>query len=89
MWGGGGTSVFGGGTSVFGGVTSRRRYGFAGGGRACFRPTAESSDGVVERGWGVVFAVLSAAELCDGVDERVFMVDIQSKILIRRFDIIL
>ena len=51
------------------------RYGFAGGGRACFRPTAESSDGVVERGWGVGVAVLSAAVSCDGVDERVFMVD--------------
>ncbi len=51
------------------------RYGFAGGGRACFRPAAEASDGVVERGWGVGFAVLSAAESCDGVDERVFMVD--------------
>jgi len=51
------------------------RYGFAGGGRACFRPAAESSDGVVERGWGVGFAVLSTAELCNGVDERVFMVD--------------
>ena len=50
-------------------------YGFAGGGRAFFRPAAESSDGVVERGWGVGFAVLSAAELCDGVDEHVFMVD--------------
>jgi len=51
------------------------RYGFTGGGRACFRPAAESSDGVVERGWGVGFAVLSATESCDGVDERVFMVD--------------
>ncbi len=51
------------------------RYGFAGGGRACFRPAAEWSDGVVERGWGVGVAVLSAAVSCDGVDERVFMVD--------------
>ncbi len=51
------------------------RYGFAGGGRACFCPAVESSDGVVERGWGVGFAVLSAAVLCDGVNERVFMVD--------------
>ena len=49
------------------------RCGFAGGGRACFRPAAESSDGVVKRGWGVAFALASAAESCDGVDERVFM----------------
>ena len=51
------------------------RYGFTGGGRACFRPAAESSDGVVERGWGVGFAGLSAAVSCDGVNERVFMVE--------------
>ena len=50
-------------------------YGFAGGGCACFRPAAESSDGVVERGWGVGFAVLFADVSCDGVDERVFIVD--------------
>ena len=47
------------------------RYGFTGGGRACFCPAAESSDGVVERGWGVGFAVLSADVSCDGVDECV------------------
>ena len=51
------------------------RYGFAGGGRACFRPAAKSSNGVVERGWGVGFAVLFADVSCDGVDERVFIVD--------------
>ena len=51
------------------------RYGFAGGGRACFCPAAESSDGVVERGWGGGFAFVAAAVSCDGVDERVFMVD--------------
>ncbi len=51
------------------------RYGFAGGGRACFRPAAESSDGVVERGWVVGVAVLSAAISRDGVDERVFIVE--------------
>ena len=45
------------------------RYGFAGGGRACFHPAAESSYGVVG------FAVLSAAVSCDGVDERIIMVD--------------
>ena len=89
MWGGGGRSIFGGGRSIFGGVTSWRTVWVRRWGRACFRPTAESSDGVVERGWGVVCAVLSAAESCDGVDEHVFMVDNQSKILICRFDIIL
>ncbi len=51
------------------------QYGFVGGGRACFRPAAESSDGVVERGWGVALAVLSAAVSCDGVNERLFMVE--------------
>ncbi len=35
------------------GVQFGVRYGFAGGGRACFRLAAESSDGVVERGWVV------------------------------------
>ena len=45
------------------------RYGFAGGGRACFRPPAESSDGVVERGWVVGVAVISATVSRDGVDE--------------------
>ena len=61
------------------------RYGFVGGGRACFSPAAESSDGVVERGWGGGFAFVAAAVLCDGVDERVFMVENKSEILIRRF----
>jgi len=51
------------------------RYGFVGGGRACFRPAADSSDGVVERGWGVGVASESAAKSCDGVDERVLMVN--------------
>jgi hypothetical protein len=51
------------------------RYGFAGGGRACFRPAAKSSNGVVECGWGVGVAVLSAVVSRDGVDERVFIVD--------------
>ena len=51
------------------------RYGFAGGGRACFRPAAESSDGVVKQGWGVGFALVSVAESWDGVDKRVFMVN--------------
>ncbi len=51
------------------------RYGFAGGGRACFCPAAESSDGVVERGWVVGVAVLSTAVSSDGVDERVFIVE--------------
>jgi len=51
------------------------RYGFAGGGRACFCPAAESSDGVVERGWVVGVAVLSAAVSRNGVDERVFIVE--------------
>ena len=51
------------------------QYGFVGGGRACFRPAAESSDGVVKRGWGVGVASSSAAKSCDGVDERVFMVN--------------
>ena len=51
------------------------RSGFAGGGRACFHPAAESSDGVVERGWVVGVAVLSAAVSRDGVDERVFIVE--------------
>ena len=51
------------------------RYGFAGGGRACFCPAAKSSDGVVERGWGVGVAVLSTAVSSDGVDERVFIVE--------------
>ncbi len=51
------------------------RYGFVGGGRACFSPTAESSDGVVECGGGVGFTFMAAAALCDGVDERVFMVE--------------
>ena len=51
------------------------RYGFAGGGRACFCPAAKSSDGVVERGWGVGVAVLSVAVSRDGVDERVFIVE--------------
>ena len=41
----------------------------------CFSPAAKSSDGVVERGWGGGFAFLAAAVLCDGVDERVFMVE--------------
>ncbi len=50
------------------------RYGFAGGGRACFSPAAESSDGVVERGWGVGFAFVAATVSCNGVDEHVFMV---------------
>ena len=50
------------------------RYGFAGGGRACFRPAAESSDGVVEHGWVVGVAVLSATISRDGVDEQVFIV---------------
>ena len=50
------------------------RYGFAGGGRACFSPAAESSNGVVERGEGVGFAFVAAAVPGDGVDERVFMV---------------
>ena len=70
-----------------GGEVERVRvwYGFAGGGRAYFHPAAKSSDGVVERGWGVGFAVLSAAVSCDGVNERVFMVDNYSKILFRRF----
>jgi len=51
------------------------RYGFAGGGRACFRLAAESSDGVVEPGWVVGVAVISAAVSRDGVDERVIIVD--------------
>ena len=51
------------------------RYGFVGGGRACFRPAADSSDGVVERGWVVGVAVLSTAVSSDGVDERVFIVE--------------
>ncbi len=50
-------------------------YGFIGGGRACFSPVAESSDGVVERGGGVGVAFVAAAASCDGVDERVFMVE--------------
>ena len=51
------------------------RYGFAGGGCACFRPAAKSSNGVVERGWVVRVAVLFAAVSRDGVDERVFIVE--------------
>ena len=51
------------------------RYGFAGGGHACFRPAAESSNGVVERGWVVGVAVLSTAVSRDGVDEQVFIVE--------------
>ena len=55
------------------------RYGFDGGGRACFSPTTKSRDGVVERGWGVGFAFMAAAVSCDGVDERVFMVKINQR----------
>ena len=55
------------------------RYGFVGGGRACFRPAADSSDGVVKQGWGVGVASASAAKSCDGVDERVFMVVINRR----------
>ena len=51
------------------------RYGFAGGGRACFSPAAELSNGVVECGWGSGFTFVAAAVSCDGVDERVFMVE--------------
>ena len=51
------------------------RYGFAGGGHASFSPATASSDGVVERGWGVGFVLVAAAVSCDGVDERVFMVE--------------
>ncbi len=63
----------------------RVRYGFVGGGHACFSPATELSDGVVEHGWGGRFAFVAAAVSCDGVDERVFMVENKSKILIRRF----
>ena len=51
------------------------QYGFAGGGRACFSPATESSDGVVERGRGVGFAFVATATSCNGVDERIFMVE--------------
>ena len=47
--------------------------------------TAKLSNGVVERGWGGGFAFVAAIVLCDGVDERVFMVKTKSKKLIRRF----
>jgi hypothetical protein len=48
--------------------------GFAGGGRACFSPAAELSNGVVKCDGGVGFAFVAAAVSCDGVDERLFMV---------------
>ena len=54
------------------------RYGFAGGGRACFSPAAESSDGVGECGWVGGLAFVAAAVLCNGVDEHVFMVEKKS-----------
>ena len=63
----------------------RVRYGFAGGGRVCFSPAAESSDGVVARGWGGGFAFVATAISCDEVDKHVFMVKNKSKILICRF----
>ena len=50
------------------------RYGFAGGGRACFSPAAESSNGVVKHSWVGGFAFVAATISCDGVNERVFMV---------------
>ena len=61
------------------------RYGFVGGGCACFSPAGKSSDGVVERGWGGGFAFVAAAISCNGVDKRVFVIKNKSKILIRRF----
>ncbi len=55
------------------------RYGFVGGGRACFSPAAKSSNGVVERGWGGGFAFVAAAVWCDGVDKRDFMFEINRR----------
>ncbi len=60
-------------------------YGYVGSGRVCFSPAAESSDGVVEPGWGGGFAFVAAAVSCNGVDERVFMVKNKPKIFICRF----